>query len=77
MMYIGFGYLMTFLRRNGFAAVGMTFMVSAVVMEWGILVQTFLEHMLEASHGEVDPYLHLNLRSLILGMFMVAPVLIS
>ncbi|KAJ3057229.1 hypothetical protein HK097_010589 [Rhizophlyctis rosea] len=77
MMYIGFGYLMTFLRRNGFAAVGMTFMVSAVVMEWGILVQTFLEHMLEAAHGEVEPYLHLNLRSLILGMFMVAPVLIS
>ncbi|KAJ3045375.1 hypothetical protein HDV00_010245 [Rhizophlyctis rosea] len=68
---------MTFLRRNGFAAVGMTFMVTAVVMEWGILVQTFFEHMLEAAHGPVESHLTINLRSLILGMFMVAPVLIS
>jgi hypothetical protein len=36
MMFIGFGYLMTFLKRYGMGAVGLTMLVTVVAMQWGI-----------------------------------------
>jgi len=37
MIFVGFGYLMTFLRKYGYGAVGFTFAISAVVIEWAII----------------------------------------
>ena len=34
MLVGGFGFLMTFLKRFGFSAVGMTLMIVAIVTEW-------------------------------------------
>ncbi len=44
MMYIGFGFLMVFLKRYGYGAVSFTFMIAAIAVQWGIIVEGFF-HM--------------------------------
>lgn len=39
MVYVGFGYLMTFLRRYGYGALGYTLLLSAIVLQWGVLMR--------------------------------------
>jgi hypothetical protein len=39
MIFIGFGFLMTFLRRNGYTSIGFTFFIAAIVIQWNPLVQ--------------------------------------
>jgi hypothetical protein len=39
MMFIGFGYLMTFLKRYGMGAVGLTMLVTLLGLEWGIFTE--------------------------------------
>ena len=41
MLLGGFGFLMTFLKRFSFSALGLTFIVVAVVTEWAILLWGF------------------------------------
>jgi ammonium transporter Rh len=41
MIFIGFGYLMTFLRKYGYTAVGFTLLIGAFVMQWHILNEDF------------------------------------
>lgn len=40
MIFIGFGYLMTFLRRYGYGAVGFNMLLAAVAIELSILAQS-------------------------------------
>lgn len=44
MIYIGFGFLMTFLRKYGYSATGYTLFLAALVVQWSILVKGFF-HM--------------------------------
>ena len=39
MMFIGFGYLMTFLKRYGMGAVGLTMLVTVVALQWGVFTE--------------------------------------
>ena len=41
MIFVGFGFLMTFLRKYSYSAVGMTFLVGVVCLQWGILNVNF------------------------------------
>eukprot|EP00118_Oscarella_pearsei_P018577 m.190935 g.190935 ORF g.190935 m.190935 type:complete len:504 (+) comp39439_c2_seq3:210-1721(+) len=41
MMFIGFGFLMTFLKRHGFSSLGFNFLVGAFVIQWATLVNGF------------------------------------
>jgi ammonium transporter Rh len=43
MMFIGFGYLMTFLRWYGLGAIGLTMLVTAVGVQVSLLVEPILE----------------------------------
>merc|ERR1719431_830527 len=42
MIFIGFGFLMTFLKRYGLSAVSLNMLCSALAIEWSILVSGFL-----------------------------------
>ena len=49
MMFIGFGFLMTFLKRYGYGSIGFNFMIAAYVLEWALLVRGWLESGVEGS----------------------------
>merc|ERR1712142_181765 len=44
MMLIGFGFLMTFLKRHGFGSVGFNFLLTAYVIQWSLLLNGFFEN---------------------------------
>lgn len=48
MMFIGFGYLMTFLRRYGMGALGFTLLITVVGLQWGILTEVSAQHCILA-----------------------------
>jgi len=66
MMFIGFGYLMTFLKAYGLGAVGYTFLITCLGVEWNMILEILLR-------GQSS----LTLVSMLHGNFAVAAVLIS
>lgn len=49
MIFIGFGFLMTFLKKYGFSSVGINLLLAAFGLQWGLLMQG-LWHM---DHGKI------------------------
>lgn len=39
MIFVGFGFLMMFLKRYGFGAVGFNFLLAAFGIQWALLMQ--------------------------------------
>uniref|UniRef100_A0A0N5CD34 Ammonium_transp domain-containing protein n=1 Tax=Strongyloides papillosus TaxID=174720 RepID=A0A0N5CD34_STREA len=72
MIFIGFGFLMTFLRRYGFSAVGVNMLLACTTIEWSIIIRGLLsEEFME--HG----YFTLTINSIIYGDISAAVILIS
>lgn len=72
MMFIGFGFLMTFLRRYSFSSVSFNFLVAAFVLEWAILIRGY--------SFDWDKYtgtFAVSVKSLLHADFVCASVLIS
>ncbi|KAM9317136.1 ammonium transporter Rh type A [Gastrophryne carolinensis] len=69
MIFVGFGFLMTFLKRYGFSSVGINFLIAAFGLQWGILMQG-LWHL---HHGKIV----VGITSMINADFSTATVLIS
>lgn len=42
MIFIGFGFLMTFLKKYGFTSLGINMLIAAFGLQWGTLMQGFL-----------------------------------
>ncbi|KAK2107474.1 hypothetical protein P7K49_012639 [Saguinus oedipus] len=49
MVFVGFGFLMTFLQRYGFSAVGFNFLLAAFGIQWALLMQGWF-HSFQDSH---------------------------
>ena len=77
MLLIGFGYLMTFLKRHRFASIGYTFFVSVLVAQWNILVQGFFNYVLSRGTGSEATQISVGFPQLILCLFSGASVLIA
>lgn len=69
MMFIGFGYLMTFLRKYGYSSLAINFLLAAFVIQWGTLMRGFL-HM----H---DWHFEISMTTLLTSDFTAACILIS
>lgn len=69
MIFIGFGFLMTFLKKYGLTAVSLNMLVSVVCLQWGLLVFGW-------THLHCGT-IYLNLGSMLGADFAAATVLIS
>lgn len=72
MMLMGFGYLMTFLRRYSFSSVGFNFLITAMAIQWGSIVVGFFTAL--STHAWKITF---NLPLLINGDFAAAACLIT
>ncbi|XP_040204259.1 ammonium transporter Rh type A [Rana temporaria] len=69
MIFVGFGFLMTFLKRYGFSSVGINLLIAAFGLQWGTLMQG-LWHLHD---GKIE----IGIQSMINADFSTATVLIS
>ncbi|KAM9991923.1 hypothetical protein ACTFIZ_012586 [Dictyostelium cf. discoideum] len=78
MIFFGFGFLMTFLRRYGYSALGYTFIISALVSQWSVLLNGFFEAWSHSNkHGEFPSTWEFSMDSLLQGFFCSGSVMIS
>jgi len=75
MIFIGFGFLMTFMRKYGFGAISFNMMLAAFAIQWSILVHGFMHKLFSDELG--DEKITLNLVTLVEGDFAAATILIS
>ncbi|KAJ5073004.1 rh50 isoform b [Anaeramoeba ignava] len=72
MILIGFGYLMTFLKKYGYSAAGFTFFISCLTFQWAIVTNAFF-HQVYTSFGKFA----IEIPSIVEGMYATAAVLIT
>lgn len=90
MMLVGFGFLMTFMRKYGLGAVGLTFLITCICIPWCILTGRMFASLagdnssgypglIGGNHAESDgmPKIQLDINALLNGNFAAAAVLIS
>lgn len=75
MIFIGFGFLMTFMKRYSFSSVGFNFILSAITIQYAILMGGCMARVF--GHAEFSDLIEVNMESLIVGDFAAAAVLIS
>ena len=73
MIFIGFGFLMTFTKYHSWTSVGFNYCVAAWAIQWGILCKYFFDCCV---HNEFEK-LHISVEWLIEGDFAAGAVLIS
>jgi len=73
MMFIGFGYLMTFLRHYGLGALGLTMFITCMGMQWGIWVFHMFGNLAKWEYHSFP----IDVKALLEGDFAVAAFLIS
>ena len=78
MIFVGFGFLMTFLRSYGFSSITLNFLTGVYAIQWGILVTGFFA-LAFANKGEGLGHakIPLNVGQLVEGDFAAAAALIS
>ncbi|KAJ3433399.1 rh50 isoform b [Anaeramoeba flamelloides] len=74
MVIIGFGYLMTFLKKYGLSSLGYTFLLACFCVQWSLINNAFWHQIHE--HKDLYEY-RLAIPSLVEGMFGAATVMIS
>ncbi len=73
MIFIGFGFLMTFLKNYAYSSVGFNFLLAAMSIQYAILINGFFHNVFKQSWHKID----LNIETLITGDFAAGAILIS
>jgi len=73
MIFIGFGFLMVFLKTHSWTSVGFNFLIAAWVIQVGILMTAFWHMVLEGKFHKIN----LSMTSLIVGDFAAGAILIT
>ncbi|PRP81860.1 Rh type B glycoprotein [Planoprotostelium fungivorum] len=76
MIFIGFGFLMTFLRKHGYTAVGMTFLLGVASIQVYLLFGTFWDNIIVLGGSEWER-VSIDVLKLIKADFAAGAVLIS
>jgi ammonium transporter Rh len=76
MLLLGFGFLMTFLRKYGLSAVGLTMLLTVIAIQLNFFVEPFIRFVYNGK-SQVDFPLPMGITNLIDGEFSAATVLIS
>jgi ammonium transporter Rh len=74
MIFIGFGFLMTFLKKYTFSSVGMNFLISAFAIQWSMIVNG-VAHNVYVGHPKAS--IELGITNLITSDFAAGAVLIT
>ena len=74
MIFIGFGFLMTYIKAQGQSALAFTWIVSIWCIQWGILSQAWFISLIK---GQPLGKIPIDLNSLINGLFGAATAMIS
>eukprot|EP01032_Pedospumella_encystans_P014709 gene14709-16872_t len=74
MMLVGFGYLMTFLKRYGMGALGLTMLIVVLGLQWGIWIEWFCAKLLYQNNFD---RIHLDIETIHIGLILVTSLLIS
>ena len=53
MIFIGFGYLMTFLKDYSFTSVGYTFLIGAFIIQYSILTNGLIHNIVNNHHEKI------------------------
>eukprot|EP01039_Chlorochromonas_danica_P011243 gene11243-12541_t len=80
MMFIGFGYLMTFMKTYGLGAVGFTMLLTAIALQWYPFCESFFHQMYNNYNFPAKHHWHyvdLDIYALMNALFGVSAVLIS
>ncbi|KAM7015512.1 rh family, C glycoprotein a [Tautogolabrus adspersus] len=72
MIFVGFGFLMTFLKRYSFGGVGFNFLIASFGLQWALLMQGWF-HALDPNTGKIT----IGIESLINADFCCAGSLIA
>ncbi|KAL8184324.1 UNVERIFIED_CONTAM: hypothetical protein K2H54_013486 [Gekko kuhli] len=70
MIFIGFGFLMTFLKRYSFSSVAFNFLIAAFAIQWSVLIQGFF-------HSYHQGKIYIGIESMINADFCAGAILIS
>lgn len=73
MIFVGFGFLMTFLKKYGYSSVGINFLLGALVIQWYTLNQTFWHNLFTGQWQQVE----LSIDRLMTSDFCAGAILIS
>jgi len=74
MIFVGFGFLMTFLRKHMFNSLGMTFLIGVMAIQLGTLWNTVIHDLFQ---GHFPAHVDLTITHMITGNFAAGAVLIS
>lgn len=75
MMFVGFGYLMTFLKWYGLSAVGFTMLITAVGLQWAVLTEAFFDQWMNGYPNW--HYIDVTIYVLLDALYAVSAVLIT
>ena len=75
--FIGFGYLMTFLKWYGMGALGFTMLLTAMAIQWALFTESFWHQLFNNTLYGHWHYVDMNMYSLLDTLYAVSAVLIS
>jgi ammonium transporter Rh len=81
MIVVGFGFLMTFLKRYGWSSVGFNFLFTGFTIQWSLLVTGFfhdiLHHFTDEHASNATMHIQLNMDRMLEADFTTGAILIS
>lgn len=83
MIVVGFGFLMTFLKRYGWSSLGFNFLFTGFCIQWAILVAGFFHHLAHSDHEAAagnhtnEAMIKVNMGMMLEADFTTGAILIS